>query len=424
MPSGRVKRRKNWTAPAGRGIRFLVAQNFGKVRRVKARNVWEIDVRPHGRFRSVPLQGSKPLRFKTQELAQQVLDLIRAEIAAGKSEWAAVAPYLPRAASTLDKIAERYIDDLQERVEAGELAPRTKERFRSYAKAGGHFSWLYEFSVYEITAGHLKDWNSWLRKRRIHQNTRRHVLHDMRTIFRWLYGREELERVPEFPALAQKKTVRNTIEVNDQEEVLEAIPEALRGPHILAVEEVFRPGELRGLNVADYNFKTRTLTLQFAMDGDTNAAERKSTKEEDVRVRQVSDRLADWLEKHIAPEERVNGKRPMFVNPRARTAPQGRYNSQAIRNVWKKAATAVGFPQVCPYEGSKHSTLTAARRAGATRDELMVAGGHKDPRSVDFYAEIDQQSATKILRMVRPPRPTSSTDSEAALSAPGDSSKH
>jgi len=31
----------------------------------------------------------------------------------------------------------------------------------------------------------------------------------------------------------------------------------------------------------------------------------------------------------------------------------------------------------------------------------MVAGGHKDPRSVDFYAEIDQQSATKVLRFVR-----------------------
>jgi integrase len=244
----------------------------------------------------------------------------------------------------------------------------------------------------------------------------------MRTIFRWLYGREELERVPEFPALAQKKTVPNIIEVSDQEEVLEAISEALRGPHILAVEETFRPGELRGLNVADYNFRTHTLTLQYAMDGDTNAAERKSTKEEDVRVRQVSDRLADWLAKHIAPEERVNGKRPMFVNPRARTAPQGRYNSQALRNVWKKAATAVGFPQVCPYEGSKHSTLTAARRAGATRDELMVAGGHKDPRSVDFYAEIDQRSATKVLRMVRPPRPTSSNDS-AAPSAPSGSAK-
>lgn len=323
MPLGHAKRRKNWTAPAGRGIRFLVAQNFGKVRRVKARNVWEIDVRPHGRFRSVPLQGSKPLRFTTQALAQQVLDLIRAEIAAGKSEWAAVAPYLPRAASTLNKIVERYISDLQERVEAGELAPRTIERFESYANAGGHFSWLYEFSVYEITTGHLKDWNSWLRKRSIHQNTRRHVLNDMRTIFRWLYGREELERVPEFPALAQKKTVPNIIDVNDQEEVLEAIPEALRGAHILAVEEVFRPGELRGLNVTDYNFRTRTLTLQNAMDGDTNAAERKSTKEEDVRVRQVTDRLADWLEKHIAPEERVNGKRPLFVNPRARTAPQG-----------------------------------------------------------------------------------------------------
>jgi integrase len=221
----------------------------------------------------------------------------------------------------------------------------------------------------------------------------------------------------------RKKTRRNIIEVEDQEEVLAAIPGELRGPHILAVEEAFRPGEIRALNIADYDFKTHTLTLQNAMDDDTNEAGRSTTKEDDVRVRRVSKRLGEWLDLHTPLGERAKGTRPLFVNPRARTAVGGRYNSQALRNVWKTAATSLGFPHVRPYEGSKHSTLTAARRAGANRDVLMVAGGHKDPRSVDFYAEIDQQSATKVLRMVRPPRPTSSTDSGAAPSAPSGSSK-
>ena len=102
------------------------------------------------------------------------------------------------------------------------------------------------------------------------------------------------------------------------------------------------------------------------------------------------------------------------MNPRARTAPGGRYNSQALRTGWKTAAISAGFPHVRPYEGSKHSTLTAARRSGASRDVLMVAGGHKDPRSVDFYAEIDQQSATKVLRMVRKVERGSDTDRTAS----------
>ena len=49
----------------------------------------------------------------------------------------------------------------------------------------------------------------------------------------------------------------------------------------MAAEEVFRPGELRALNVSDYDFKTRTETVGHAMDGDTNAALRKTTKVDD-----------------------------------------------------------------------------------------------------------------------------------------------
>ena len=34
------------------------------------------------------------------------------------------------------------------------------------------------------------------------------------------------------------------------------------------------------------------------MDGDTNSASRKTTKEEDVRVRELTDRMAEWLKVH------------------------------------------------------------------------------------------------------------------------------
>jgi hypothetical protein len=58
-------------------------------------------------------------------------------------------------------------------------------------------------------------------------------------------------------------------------------------------------------------------------------------------------------------------------------------------------------------------------------DRKISTCSHKDPRSVDFYTEIDQRSATKVLRMVRPPRPRpiSINDSDAAPIAPSSSSK-
>jgi len=382
----------------------MAAQRFGKVRFVEARSIWEIDARPHGRFRSIPVQGARPVPLASREIADGVLAQIRAEIQSGKSEWAAVAPYLPKAASTVDKIVEKWKREAHVRVGSGDLAPRTLKRIESYSKPEGHFSWLYPYSIYEITPGHLSDWNLWLMERLEHQNTRKHVVDDMRTIFRWLHARGELGAVPTFPTVKRRKHVPNVVAPSDQEDILEAIPEDRRGIYIMAVEEVFRPGELRALNLSDYSFATKKVTVRAAMDGDTNSSQRKETKEDDVRVRIVSDRMAAWLEAHTSAEDRLTGDRPLFINPDARTAPGGRYNSQELRNGWSKAADAVGLGHAKMYEGTKHSTLTAARNSGASLDQLQKAAGHKDPRSTEIYAEMGEEQATRVLRIARKPR--------------------
>jgi len=386
-------------------MRYLVARNFGTVRYVRTRKTWEIDARPHGRFRSIPVQGARDIPLSSEELAESVLAQIRADIQSGKSEWAAVAPYLPRAASTVDKVVDRWCEELRRRVEAKEIAPRTLKRVESYKRPEGHFSWLYSYSVYEITPGHLSDWGLWLMRRDLHQNTRKHVIETMRTVFRWLHGRGELDSVPRFPTVKKRRHVPNVIAPEDQERVLEAIPEAERGIYIMAVEEVFRPGELRALNVADYDFKSHTVTVRHAMDGDTNGATRKTTKEEDVRVRQVTERIAAWLGAQATNEERLKGSRPLFVNPDGRTAPGGRYNAQALRLGWRRAAESVGLGHVGMYEGTKHSTLTEGRRRGLPLDQLQKAAGHKDARSTEVYADLAQEQATRVLRLARNPRP-------------------
>ena len=193
------------------------------------------------------------------------------------------------------------------------------------------------------------------------------------------------------------------ISPENQDLVLEAIPDDRRGIYMMAVEE-FRPGELRALKIADYDFKTGTVVLRHAMDGDTNAAKRKATKEEDVRVRTVTPRMAEWLERHTALEERLNGARPLFVNPEGRSAPEGRYNAQALRLGWKRAAKSIGLGKVRMYEGTKHSTLTAGRRQGVPLDQLQKAAGHKSSRSTEIYAELAQEQATTALRVARMPR--------------------
>jgi integrase len=76
----------------------------------------------------------------------------------------------------------------------------------------------------------------------------------------------------------------------------------------------------------------------------------------------------------------------------------------ALRLGWKRAAESVGLGHVRMCEVTKHSTLTAGRRRGAPLDQLQKAAGHKDPRSAEIYAELEQEQATRVLRLAREPR--------------------
>ena len=49
-------------------------------------------------------------------------------------------------------------------------------------------------------------------------------------------------------------------------------------------------------------------------------------------------------------------------------------------------------------------TVPAGRRRGAPLDQLQKAAGHKDPRSTEIYAELEQERATRVLRFAREPR--------------------
>ena len=114
--------------------------------------------------------------------------------------------------------------------------------------------------------------------------------------------------------------------------------------------------------------------------------------------------MATWIETNVLPTDRLQGNRPLFVNPDSRTAPNGRYNAQALRLGWKRAAKIAGLNHIKMYEGTKHSTLTEGRRRGLPLDQLQKAAGHKDPRSTEIYAELGDQQATKVLRLARQPR--------------------
>ncbi len=168
-----------------------------------------------------------------------------------------------------------------------------------------------------------------------------------------------------------------------------------------AVELLIRPGEIRALNVADY--RDGKITVAHAIKGPNADSPRRGTKTGEYRVLPVSDRLAEWLERHV-PRDPANLQAPLFMNDRANRAqnPEGRWLANAVWAEWKRAVSAAGLPDVKMYEGTKHSTATALRRAGVPLDVIQQAAGHKDRRSTERYAKLAEEGVVEALRRLRP----------------------
>ncbi len=53
------------------------------------------------------------------------------------------------------------------------------------------------------------------------------------------------------------------------------------------------------------------------------------------------------------------------------------------------------------YEGTKHSTATALRKAGVPLDVIQAAAGHKSIKSTERYAQLADETVTDALKRRR-----------------------
>jgi hypothetical protein len=68
---------------------------------------------------------------------------------------------------------------------------------------------------------------------------------------------------------------------------------------------------------------------------------------------------------------------------------------------WRKACVACGLVGVRLYEGLKHSSASAAVRAGASLYEVQKALGHRDSRSTELYAQLEPVTPAALFRRSR-----------------------
>lgn len=373
------------------GIRWSVARSVGRIylhkRTASGGERWIVDLRPNGRITSIPdpVTG-RAVPLSSRFHAEQVLESIRAAFVAGKTIEQACAAFM-RNRSPANMVPARVKAWLARRradCAAGDISPTYLRELERYARAGGYFPWWAESTIWEVTFGALEDWSRAMAAQGLSATTRRHVLAAFRALLADAKRRGELDQVPEFPSIAATEYVPRTVTLEVQDRILAEIPAQRRGA-FLAARLGVRPGEVRALNVADYDFETATLTIGAAMKGPTSRAPRGSAKERNVRRIVVDGELASWIEQHVARAGAITGA-PLFVNPTARRGGK-RWLAEALRQEWNRAAAKVGV-RVRMYEGTKHTSATEALRGGRRMEEIQHALGHRDRRSTERYARL------------------------------------
>ena len=137
---------------------------------------------------------------------------------------------------------------------------------------------------------------------------------------------------------------------------------------------------MRALNVEDC--RDGRLYVAHGMKGPSSP--RRGTKRRKWRVVDAGAELDDWIRTYR--RDAIGGR--LFVNPTAVNG-ERRWIASALRQEWNRACRKVGI-KVKMYEGTKHSSASAAARAGMPLQEIAKLVGHADLKSTQKYAKLAQ----------------------------------
>ena len=387
------------------GVDWKMARDFGRVRRRRGgKNAWEIDlgrgITP--RF----LYSARGARFESEEMAQAILDAIRVRIARGTPAQLAVDEFAP-ASSERNRIAiwiDRYLDEQEERAESLEISPNHLRELRRCVRPHGTWSWWSDMSIHEIDAANLNEWRRWLSKDRgLAPKSVRNNLGYFRAFVSWLFRLERLDRVPAFPRVKVRDHQPTILSRDTQDLILEAIPWDRRGA-FLAASHGIRPGEIRALDVGDFQAREGVprLSISRAVKGPNSNAPTGGTKTGDAHWIPIAEDLEAWILWRLEERTRAAAnpsKRgadvawrsvALFPNPTSRN-PDRRWIANTLREEWNRAADEVGV-EVRMYEGTKHSAATAWRTSGMSLEMIQRMLRHRDSRSTQRYAKLSDQA--------------------------------
>ncbi len=412
LPNRRTfARRRTSLPPASQAMRSDIVSRIGSVVAKplpSGRTRWAIDFgRRYGRrcrVYSIPNPadpGGRPIPFEDRGTAERVLRSMREQMAEGRSLDQVLAKY--RGGTAPEDLVRhhlaRYLERWERLVTSGRRSESTLRDLQRWGKDDGHFAFWLDRSVHGITHGSVEDWHDWLAERGLSPKGAKNVSDTFKTLIRWLHRRGEVEAVSPFPAIPVPEHAPKVISQEQQAAVLAQIPWERRGLFLAAASEALRMGELRALDLADYQdgrLRIARATKQRRADAKIGSTKTGSAVWRDL----WSPALIEWLQWRVAQAE--EGEVALFPNPLARN-PEKRWAPDAVEREWRRACRKVGI-DVKFQEGTRHSTLTALGQRLPER-VLRAFSRHRDGRSLDRYSKPRATPEEIAKAMAAPRRP-------------------
>jgi integrase len=266
-----------------------------------------------------------------------------------------------------------WLDSKKEEKESHELAKSTVKTYTCYTR--NHYVPFFQgIDVRDIHDEDIKRFSSALRKKSLGIRMRRSLINTLHTFYVWLAseGIVKQKDLPFFPRInGNDSRVKVALELEDQQNALNRIPEIHRDIYEFSFETGVRPGELAALKVKDVILRKGIVIIQRTY----SACELKEAPKEELKKPiPLSDRARELVEKNM------EGKFPdsfLFINPNTGDG----YKTNNIGKIWREhSGISVTF-----YESSRHSFCTQIVEGGATEFEAEILMRHSDPRSTRKY---------------------------------------
>ena len=214
-------------------------------------------------------------------------------------------------------------------------------------------------------------------------STRRMIINTLHVFFNFAYKEGLVSVIPAFPTIkGNDSRPRIALNIDDQREAFNRIPDVHRDVFIFESETGCRPGETCALKIRDIDFKNKTATIRATF---TMCHFRDSDKEGHKRPIPLSDVACEIARSRA--DQRF-GEDWLFLNPKGK-----HYTVQNLAEIWDKYSGI----DCTHYEAVRHSFCTQIAEIG-DKQAAQHLMRHVDPSSTARYLHHQTEYLRDTLR--------------------------